>query len=411
MLAISTKPLAIWFGVSGDNESGSDLDRMFLLALGVAAAGIVARRRLNWTRALFRQRLLLALLAYMLISTVWSDITLIALKRWCREAMVIVMALAVIAEAAPGLALESLLRRTAYILVPTSLMLIKYYPALGVEYARWSGKQMWIGVTVHKNSLGRLCVLVSFFLLWALLRRWRTGERGPRFRTLADSAILVLTLFLLRGEENAYSATSIATLILGISTLLAFHCFRKLRMSIPRPVLLAVAVLLIAFGVSAPFWGGANVAVVSATLRRDETLTGRTETWAELVPVVARRPGLGCGFGSFWTTARREFYDMSHAHNGYLDILLELGWAGLMFYIAWLLACAARFHRAIKTHYEWASFALGLLLMILLYNAAESQLNSLSDEMSAVLVMAFVFLSYECVRLACHEYRSSPAGI
>ena len=67
-----------------------------------------------------------------------------------------------------------------------------------------------------------------------------------------------------------------------------------------------------------------------------ETLTGRTDTWAELVPVVMSRPLFGCGFGSFWTTARREFYEMSHGHNGYLDTVLELGFVGLAFYVAWL---------------------------------------------------------------------------
>ena len=75
----------------------------------------------------------------MLLSTLWSDITPIAIRRWVREVIVLVMALVIMSEANPRQALESVLRRSAYILIPFSLMLIKYYPALGVEYARWSG--------------------------------------------------------------------------------------------------------------------------------------------------------------------------------------------------------------------------------------------------------------------------------
>ena len=101
--------------------------------------------------------------------------------------------------------------------------------------------------------------------------------------------------------------------------------------------------LLIGFGVSAPFLGGSNVAVFSSSLGRDDTLTGRTDTWAQLVPVVMSQPLFGCGFGSFWTTARRDFYEMSHGHNGYLDVLLELGlWALVLHCVA--VASARKLH-------------------------------------------------------------------
>ena len=71
--------------------------------------------------------------------------------------------------------------------------------------------------------------------------------------------------------------------------------------------MLALVVFVIGFGAAAPFVGGSNVAEFSSALGRDATLTGRTETWAALVPVVAQQPLLGCGFASFWTNERREF--------------------------------------------------------------------------------------------------------
>lgn len=396
MLAIASKSLAIWFGMAGNNESGSLPDRLLLTGLTVAALVVLVRRRYDWSGALRRHGWLLALLAYMLVSTLWSDITFVSLKRWVRDGIVVIMALVVMSEHNPREALGSLLRRSAYILIPFSLLLIKYYPTLGVDYARWSGMQMWVGVTVQKNTLGRLCLISAFFLLWSLYRRWR--ERAPaaaRYQGWADASVLFIALYLLKGDEGAYSATSLGTIAVGIVSFVGLTSLRRLKIPIPKFGLLGLVVFLIAFGAAAPFLGGSNVATFSSTFGRTETLTGRTETWAALVPVVMRHPLLGSGFGSFWTTTRRDFYQMSHGHNGYLDILLELGGVGLAIYIGWLLSCARKLHRALAEDYEWASLAICLLVMALVYNVTESALSSLAEQMTAVVALASLVVPYE----------------
>ena len=406
MLAVSCKPLGVWFGTTVTPESGSLPDRLLLAGLGLAGMLVVARRRYDWSRALRRHGWLVALLAYMLVSALWSDIPLIALRRWTREAIVVVMALVLMSEANPREALETLLRRSAYVLVPFSLMLVKYYPALGVEYGRWSGEQMWVGVTLHKNSLGRLCLVSAFFLLWALYRSWRGGlSRDGRSRRWADGSVLFLALFLLRGAESSYSATSVGTLAVGITVLLGLLWLRKHKVPISEPALLGVMVLCIGFGACAPFLDGANIAGLSSSFGRDETLTGRTETWRTLMPAVKDQPVLGSGFGSFWTSARRGQYAMSNAHNGYLDILLELGTLGLVLVIAWLLSCARKLQRSLAAEYEWAALSIGLLVMAAVYNTTESALNGLAEQMTAVLAMASVVVPYEPIRPARRSHQ------
>lgn len=385
MLINSSRPLADWFGVTGNNESGSMLDRFFLTGLAVVGTVVLARRRFDWSGALRRQKWLLVLLAYMLISTLWSDMTLIALRRWVREWVVIVMALVVVSEINPRQGLASLLRRSAYILVPFSLVLIKYYPALGRRYGRWSGVEMWTGVTGQKNMLGRLCMITVFFLLWALFQRWRKRVPvGGRYQTWADIAIVLMALYLLKGSD---SATSFATLVVGVIAFLALHWFRKLKLMVPQAALLALVMFLVGYGLSVPFLGGSNVATFTSSLGRDKTFTGRTEVWAAVLPARNEQPLLGYGFGSFWTDARRELYEIPTAHNGYLDILLELGEVGLALFTVWLLSSARQLHRALAQDYEWASLAICFLLMGLVYNATESALNSLTEQMTAVVVL------------------------
>ena len=397
MMIIASRPLATWFVASQvsvplSNESGSPLDRWVLAGLSLAALAVLFLRQFDWAGALRRHKWLLVLLAYMLLSTLWSDISLIALKRWAREWIVIVMALLIMSELNPRQALASVLRRAAYVLVPFSVVLIKYYPRLGRQYGHWSGVEMWTGVTGQKNELGRLCALSVFFLLWTLFQNFREHQLiGRRYHVWADVCVLVIALYLLFGSN---SSTSLATLIAGVASLLGMFWYRKFGLKIPRAGLSALVIVLIVFGASTPFVGGANVGTFSATFGRDNTLTGRTEVWKSVLPAMEQQALGGYGYSSFWTDARRQLYEIPTAHNGYLDVLLELGAIGLAFFSFWLWSCAGQLHRALKENYEWASFAIWLLVMTLIYNITESALNSLTDYMTASVVLVCLVVPY-----------------
>lgn len=388
LMALASKPMGIWFGNTGDLESGSPLDRLLLTTLGLAGIAVLVRRRFDWAGVLRRHGWLLALLGYMLVSTLWSEIPAVALKRWGRQLIVLIMALVVVSQSDPRASLESVVRRAAYVLIPFSLLLIKYFPHFGVEYARWSGKQMWIGVTVHKNTLGCLCLISAFFVLWTLYRRWREPRaRGTAYLAWADVSVLLIALFLLRGAENAYSATALGTFAIGALLFVVLVGTRRMGSRVPHAALLVLLLAVMVVGVSAPFLGGSNLASFSSAFGRDETLTGRTETWLRLTPEVERQPLLGVGFGSFWTTSRREFYQMSHGHNGYLDTLLELGWVGMLLSGAWLLSCTSKLHGALADDFEWASLGLCFVVMAATYNVTESVLSTLAEEIMAILVL------------------------
>ena len=74
----------------------------------------------------------------------------------------------VLTEQNPVLAIRILFCRCAFILVPFSVLFIKYYPDLGRAYTR-AGGAMATGVTTQKNSLGEVVLVCSLFLLWDLL--------------------------------------------------------------------------------------------------------------------------------------------------------------------------------------------------------------------------------------------------
>jgi O-antigen ligase len=80
-------------------------------------------------------------------------------------------------------------------------------------------------------------------------------------------------------------------------------------------------------------------------LGRDATLTDRTVIWEILVDLARERPWLGRGYGGFWfSDVYLWFADrwgaIDHAHNGYMDLWLELGYVGLAMFVLLLLAAS-----------------------------------------------------------------------
>jgi O-antigen ligase len=304
------------------------------------------------------------------------------------------MAFLVLSEWDPRQAMQCVIRRTSYILIPFSLLLIKYFPEYGRQYAHWSGGEMWAGVTTQKNGLGRLCLISAFFLIWTLIRRWK-GRDIPvgKYQTLANVFVLSVTLYLLKGPPGAYSASAIGALAGGLATLVGLIWMQKHRIHLGANTLTIIMALVIVYGVAAPLLGGLGSGGLSSALGRDTTLTGRTEVWAQLVPLAMRQPILGGGFGSMWTPRTRAFYKISEGHNGYLDVLLELGFVGMAFVSMFLLSSCRKAHRELTHDFDWGSLWICYLLMAGFHNVTETSFSSLTSYLTAVLL--FVAVTYK----------------
>jgi O-antigen ligase len=215
-----------------------------------------------------------------------------------------------------------------------------------------------------KNMLGGVCVVVGIGLLWRFRSVYNDRE-DPRRRgkLVALGPVLGMMLWLL-WKGNSMTSISVLTMASALLLLSGRPVFRR------NPVLAHLLVLVILGGtVFALFIQPTLV----ENLGRDPTLTGRTDIWKAVLSVPVSRL-VGAGYESFWLGPRLEqifarFPDMliSEAHNGYLEMFLNLGWigvsllAGIMIsgyraasavfredpdmgglYLAWLVAAAIR---------------------------------------------------------------------
>lgn len=390
MFIISGKPLVYWIGVVGETDSSS-LDQVFFTLLLCLGLIILFMRHFTWSSVIKENTILFLLVLFMLVSISWSDIPFITFKRWMRELVAVVMALLVLTERDPRQAAESVFRRIVYIHIPLSLLLVKYFTHYGVEYAPWSGKQMWIGVALQKNGLGRLCLIAAFFLIWSLIKKWRSDDIPVvRYQTSAEACVLIITFVLLWGPSGVYSATALASLAAGLAAFVGLLWMKKHRMLLGANTLTVIIALIIVYGIITPIAAGSTIGGITSTLGRDETLTGRTDVWKAVLPIGMQQPILGAGFGGFWTTTAKEDFNITEGHSGYLDVFLDLGLVGLLLFSMFLLSSCRKAQKYLDQDFYWASLWICYLFMAAIHNVAESSLNTFAYNLTAVLLFMAV---------------------
>lgn len=345
MLVNASRSVDVWLGIGGSRESGGKVDPVVHIVLLFVGLIVLAKRRFKWSAAIRENVWLFLLVGFMLVSLIWSETPGVSLRRWTREFIALVMAFLVISERQPREAMLSLLRRTVYVLIPFSVLLIKYYQHLAVSYSPWTGEIQWAGVTLQKNGLGRLCLVSIFFLIWTFTRRWQKSDIAVgKWHTCAEVVVLIMALWLLRGPSMwAASATALCSLGLGLVTFFALSSVGQLRIPLGTGTWVAIVACIIGVGIVTPVVGGATVTAFTSAVGRDSTLTGRTDIWASLLPDMMKDPVLGYGFGSFWTQARNIQHGIGEAHNGYLEVLLGVGWVGLTLTIGLSLSSSTQY--------------------------------------------------------------------
>jgi exopolysaccharide production protein ExoQ len=369
--------LKILFGLNVGGvsvEEGSPVDACFYLALAIAGFCVLSKRQLHLSEIVRNNGWIIAFFLYCFISIAWSDFPFIAFKQWTKIFGHPIMALIVLTEPNPKEALKRLMKRCAYVIVPVSILWIKYYPQLGRAVSEW-GVVMNRGIAVHKNSLGADCLLLGFFFFWHLLQTWQTERstwRRNELRLIAGFSLGILWLL-----RRAHSATPSICLFVAI-LVVVFVGIRSISRNFIGTYMLGALVLLVAleltFGISGRF---------SESIGRGSELTGRTVLWRELL-AVDTNPIFGAGYDSFWLGDRLKLlgeersWQPNEAHNGYLEIYLNLGLIGLSLLIGLLIATFWRIRARLFRNSEWGPYQLGFFAAVVLYNWTEAAFKSLS---------------------------------
>jgi exopolysaccharide production protein ExoQ len=355
-------------------EEGNPLDRTVWTALILLSLGILVSRSFRWGEFFARNTALTLFIGFALFSVLWSDFPDIALKRWFRDLGDYLVVLVALTDPHPLGAVRAVLRRLAYLLIPLSTMLVKYYPGIGVQYDDWHGTAQFAGAATSKNMLGVVCLVSGLFFLWNILTLWRDRREKRAKRTIfVDVAFLAMSLWLLNLSN---SATSRTCFVLGSLVIVAANSkvFRS-RLGLLKFATAAsfLTYLVLVFGL------GLNGQMAQA-VGRNGNLTDRTLIW-NLLLGMHTNPLLGVGYQSFWLGPRLDFIwsrfgPLNEAHNGYLGVYLELGAIGLFLMVAFLIGGYRRICRRLDSRGALGSLGLAMWTIALFYNVSEAAFES-----------------------------------
>jgi len=381
MLIICTRQVSEWLNLFGLHmgsvtlEEGSPLDAGVYFVLIAGGLYVLHQRQASLSEIIRNNQWLTIFLLYCLVSIVWSDFPFVAFKRWFKVLGHPIMVLIILTEPDPEEALSRVMKRCAYIVVPVSILFIKYYPELGRAFEPWSGLAINTGITTDKNALGADCLILGIFFFWYLLQTWKT-ERGTRRRNeLWLIAVFLIGIWWLFSQ--AHSATSSTSLFVG-ALVIVFVGIRTINKRLIGTYMLAALVLLIVaeltFGISGRFSEG---------LGRGAGLSGRTLLWTELLKLDTN-PILGTGFESFWLGKRPEqlkgvfYFIPNQAHNGYLETYLTLGLIGVFLLLGLFVATFRKIRLELFRNFEWGRYRLGFLAAVILYNWTEAAFKTVN---------------------------------
>src|SRR3989337_2901378 len=121
---------------------GSPADRYVLTALLACGTIVLVRRRRQVGAILSANMPILVFFSYCGASILWSDYPYVGLKRWTRSLGDVVMVLVILTDHNRLAALKRVLTRVAFLLLPISILFIRYYPDLGRAYGA-DGSLYW----------------------------------------------------------------------------------------------------------------------------------------------------------------------------------------------------------------------------------------------------------------------------
>jgi O-antigen ligase len=377
LFIVGSKLPSQWLGLNPMSlttafEQGSPVDRIIYFSLIIAGLSIVYSRRLNWGELLARNSALLLLILFALVSVIWSDFTYVAFKRWFRDLGLYLIILVVLSDSRPEIAFSTVIRRLSYIVLFSSMILIKYYPDIGINYDYWTGAPEYQGATTSKNMLGAVCLLSGMFFFWDTLARWSQRKIPAVKRVLFANIVMFAITIRLLSQSN--SATSRGCLVIGCVVIALLRS--QWARAKPRQVAAAIPAVLVAYAVLEGLFDLSSI--VAEFLGRDATLHGRTGIW-DAVLTLQTNPLLGVGYQSFWMGDRIAAVarivgtaNLNEAHNGYLETYLNLGVVGVVLLLLFMIASYRTVCRRFTVSPHLGSFGVALWMVMVFYNFTEA---------------------------------------
>ena len=364
----------------GDSNPFNSVAMVVILG-GLLVLGGTERHRLwSFARQAWPMNVFLAIAA---VSAIWSVDPSITLRRTTTLTIGVVFGY----YAASAFSMPGIIRRIG--VASIGLALSSALVALTLpQYGVMSGGELagrWNGVFPHKQQLGQA------MFLGVLALGWLTVHSKGWYRTgcCAAIALCIGVLAMARSETSVVSVLAIPPMALAMRAAATSGVARLWAVYV-MSILAIVMILALTVDLSS----------IMEMFGRDATLTGRAPLWGLLLEIVAEQPFTGYGYGAFWLAhnplvirviAVSGWY-VPEAHNGYIDVMLQVGVPGLILALAMLFGTIRAALAAMAERVDWASFAGIFVIIATVSNLVETMVLRSGDVQCVLIPLLYVAL-------------------
>lgn len=343
-----------------DFETSNIINQIVFTTLFITAAISLLSKRKELFSVIFREKLMTLFLLWCLLSISWSQFSLVSFKRYFQilTAFTVIMSVLLHSDSA-----ETLLK---YMKILFGLYIIFSIMSIFATPLAKDENYAWRGLATSKNHLGQASVTAALIFLFSMkTAKW-----------LEKSVLIFLMLIsivLLMGSSSSTSALTFV-IILGIWFVLYIdEIFKKISAGRTFSIMIIIGGVLLLL--SAIFLAPDLVKMLFSSIGEDETFTGRTDLWADILREIAKHPLLGAGYQGFWVFSNNDVLLLYNkyiwiplqAHNGYLDIINEVGYIGFGIFLIMLISYF--FHLSLLKKEEFWKW---MVVSVLLINFQES---------------------------------------
>lgn len=377
----SSRPVSAWviLNVPGNTTNayidGSPLDRNILTVLMVIGLFFLFNKGGRIGAILKSNPAILLYFAFCLVSLTWADYPFVVFKRWIRSVGDVEMLMIVLTQQDRVGAFKRLFTRVGYLVIPMSILLIRFYPSWGRFYSR-GGSPEWTGVGTDKNALGMICMIYGVVFLWRWLDLYAVHKKSARQKrslvALAWAMLMVVYLLIIANSQTALSCFAMAS-AMTIVTAWSSKWRKPIPLSVMVIGMVAFSYCVLIVGIGS--W-------LLTLLGRNPTLTGRTAVWETLL-ANAVNPWIGAGYENFWIGDRVELFNrilggLNQAHNGYIEIYLNMGFAGLTFLGIVIITGYRNVLWELRHDVMVARLKMAFFLICVIYNFTEASFKMMS---------------------------------
>jgi O-antigen ligase len=348
---------------------------------------------------------LLVFYALVACSLLWSIEPGITLKRLFTSSTVAIVSMGFAVSRYDFQSFQRVLRPVLTAILLGSILYVLVMPEKGIEQSLQTELiGAWRGLTFQKNSLGGISAITLILWLHALLS-------GETRKVTALLGVFVAGLCLV----NSRSSTSImASLFAGVLLLLMLRSPGSLRRYLPYVIGLFVGALLVYSLAVLKLVPGSDLLLspITALTGKDQTFSGRTAIWGIISEHIALHPLLGTGYGAYWVQIptspsmemlQRLYFYPTEGHNGYLDVINDLGYVGALCLVSYLVTYLRQGLRILLRLRPQGALYLTVLFLQMIGNLSESRWFNVLDFNFVVVTLATV-----CMGRTLMDLKGSP---